>query len=240
MFVYDDTELNGNYIFEQLQNKKCSVYATLENFRGAGQLYLLNPKIYIDGQEATKNKVNNKKVSEAPLLAEGVYILPDSFDINGKVSLDKVSYGYTEGNTPKDPYRLSIVLKPTDKNWYFIHRIYMDVLIFDKNDEQIKSYHTEYAGHELSKNMKVIENLGFDNLYPGNQRYHIKENWSDFPTNAYSAAVLLSFDVFAKTEFGIYSNGHNVKVAPYELRYVEPQVFDAYVDINNGRLFQNR
>ena len=237
---YAETEVNGNYKFENLIDKSCVVTASLENYRGAGKLYFLNPTIKVDGVEAKKNKSTNKKYSTAPLLAEGEYILPKSFDINGRVSLDKVSYGYTEGNVPKDPYRLSLTLKPTKNNWYFIHRIYMDVLIFDENDEQIKSYHTEYAGHELSKNQQVIENLGFDNLNPMNQGYHIKENWSDFPSNAYSAAILLSFDVFAKIEFGIYSNGNNVTVAPYELRYVEPQVFDSYVDINNGRIFEHR
>lgn len=237
---YAETEANGNYNFENLIDKSCVVTASLENYRGAGELYFLNPTIKVDGVEAEKNKSINKKYSTAPLLAEGEYILPESFDINGRVSLDKVSYGYTEGNVPKDPYRLSLTLKPTKNNWYFIHRIYMDVLIFDENDEQIKSYHTEYAGHELSKNQQVIENLGFDNLNPMNQGYHIKENWSDFPSNAYSAAILISFDVFAKIEFGIYSNGNNVTVAPYELRYVEPQVFDSYVDINNGRVFEHR
>lgn len=180
-----------------------------------------------------------RSYSTAPALPKDVHIIPDSFDIYGRMGLDEVLYGYYEGDTPKDPCRLSLTLRAMDKNWYFIQTIYMDTLIFDENGESLKSYHTEYTCHEMQKNLDVIEKYGLDNLLPINQRYTIKENWDDFPDNAYSAAILLSFDVFAKTEYGINYPDYSISVPAYELRYVEPQVFDAYADISDGKIIEH-
>lgn len=246
LYFYDDTEANGNYDFEKLNNSNCVVTASLENYRGGRELFLLEPTIIVDGEEAeTQSSLNDKsyiesaEYSTAPILAKGHYIIPDSFDIYGRVSLDEISYGYYEGNTPKDPYRLSIVLTSTENNWYFIQKVYMDTLIFDKQGEVIKKYHTEYICHKMEENLDLLETWGMDNLNPQNQRYQIKENWNDFPENAYSAAVLLSFDVFAKTDFSIHTPDNSINVSPYEIRYVEPQAFDAFVDVVEGKLFEN-
>lgn len=190
--------------------------------------------------DSTIEPESSRLYSTAPILAENWCIIPDSFDIYGRVCLDKPAYWYYEGDVPKDPYRLTLTLKATNKNWYFIQRIYMDTLIFDINGETIKSYHTEYACHDMTENLNKIETWGFDNSNPMNQGYRIKENWSDFPENAYSAAVLLSFDVFAKTEFGISTPDYNITVPPYEIRYVMPQAFDSFMNINGGILFEHR
>lgn len=181
--------------------------------------------------------------STAPVLAESWHIIPNSFEVYGRVSLDETAYGRYEGNTltPKDPYRLSLTIKATENNWYFIQKIYMDTLVFDKDGEVIKSYHTEYIWHEMTENLNRIATLGFDNTIPPKREgYQITENWSDFPENAYSAAVLLSFDVFSNIEFGIHTPDNNITVPPYEIRYVEPQVFDAFVNIADGKIFEHK
>ena len=177
--------------------------------------------------------------SNAPTLAKGYTIIPSSFEIYGRMSLDKVSYVGTNGYIQFDPYRITLSIKPNEDNWFFIQKIYMDTLIFDEDGEIIKNYHNEYDGHNIQENFDVIEILGFDNLYPPNPKYSIKilENWDDFPENAYSAAILLSFDVFAKTEYGAWSPDYDVTVPAYEIRYIEPQVFISVIDINDGRLF---
>lgn len=55
LYFYVEPDYNGNYDFEKIVNNFCTVTACLENYRGAGNLYLLDPIITIDGAEATKN-----------------------------------------------------------------------------------------------------------------------------------------------------------------------------------------
>ncbi len=45
LYFYQDTEYNGGYDFSRIENKNCTVTASLENYRGGGDLYLLNPII---------------------------------------------------------------------------------------------------------------------------------------------------------------------------------------------------
>ena len=52
LYFYDEADINGNYNYNQLENKKCIVTACLENYRGGGELFLLNPTIMIEGKEA--------------------------------------------------------------------------------------------------------------------------------------------------------------------------------------------
>ena len=55
LYFYDESDINGNYNYTKLENKKCTVTAYLENYRGGGELFLLNPIIMIDGAEAETN-----------------------------------------------------------------------------------------------------------------------------------------------------------------------------------------
>lgn len=55
LYFYDEADINGNYNYNQLENKKCIVTACLENYRGGGELFLLNPTIMIEGKEAETN-----------------------------------------------------------------------------------------------------------------------------------------------------------------------------------------
>lgn len=52
LYFYDDNEINGNYDYDRIQDQACAVTASLENYRGEGNLFLLNPTITIDGVEA--------------------------------------------------------------------------------------------------------------------------------------------------------------------------------------------
>ena len=92
--------------------------------------------------------------------------------------------------------------------------------------------------------MKKLEALGFDNSNPAtNEEYNIIENWEDFPPNAYSSIVLLSFDIFSNREHTYAragEDGFSITVPAYEVRYVGPQVFDSFININNGKLFEHR
>ncbi len=51
LYFYDESELNGNYDFKSVLNQRCIVSSKVENFRGVGQLFLLEPKIKCEGKE---------------------------------------------------------------------------------------------------------------------------------------------------------------------------------------------
>ena len=60
LYFYDEPYLNGNYNYSQLEDKKCTVTAELENYRGGGDLFLLNPTITPTGNET---EVDNSIIS---------------------------------------------------------------------------------------------------------------------------------------------------------------------------------
>ena len=45
LYFYDDPQVNGGYDYNSLLDKKVTVTAQLEDYRGAGELYLCNPII---------------------------------------------------------------------------------------------------------------------------------------------------------------------------------------------------
>ena len=50
LYFYDDEELNGGVDYASLVDSRCSVTASVENYRGGGNLFLLNPIISIGDQ----------------------------------------------------------------------------------------------------------------------------------------------------------------------------------------------
>ncbi|MGN0691721.1 MAG: hypothetical protein ACI4K7_05190 [Oscillospiraceae bacterium] len=62
LYFYDEPYLNGNYNYSQLEDKKCTVTAELENYRGGGELFLLDPTIVTDEKEDKKTKENKEEI----------------------------------------------------------------------------------------------------------------------------------------------------------------------------------
>lgn len=227
---FDKKCFSGEYVFKQTKMIEKT------------QIEILIPSSYsfqIDSNSELNNVLDFGEYSGDKIFN----IIPNSFELYGRMSLDKVSYTGTNGGVPFDPYRLTIGIQAKKNNIYFIQKIYMDVLVFDKYGESIKEYHEEYEWENVENNLKLIERFGFDTLYPPtNDIYKIRENWIDFPQNAYSVAVLLSFDIFSNRDHGYTKageGGFSITVPAYEVRHIGPQVFDSFVNINEGIFFEH-
>lgn len=102
LYFYQDAESNGGYDFDKLENATCSVTASLENYRGGGNLFLLNPIITTDEQNT------NIQVSDATIkilsvrpCEDGMYNLTVDYkieniqDVRGCVYLKCDAHAFT-------------------------------------------------------------------------------------------------------------------------------------------------
>ena len=124
---FDQKWYTGNYVFNQA---KTTNHSQIELLTPSSYSFQMNsygePSTATDFGEYSHDTVFN--------------IIPNSFELYGRMSLDKTSYVGTHGDVPFDPYRLSVTLKTKKDNIYFIQKIYMDVLVFDEYGETIKEY----------------------------------------------------------------------------------------------------
>ena len=59
LYFYDNDEVNGNYDFDSIINQRCNITSKIENYRGAGRLFLLEPQIKYQGKEVSKKELSD-------------------------------------------------------------------------------------------------------------------------------------------------------------------------------------
>ena len=83
LYFYQDTEYNGGYDFSKLENTMCTVTASLENYRGGGDLFLLNP-IIAEQEHNANTQVDDAAIEIISVRPsnDGMYNLTIDYKIN--------------------------------------------------------------------------------------------------------------------------------------------------------------
>lgn len=73
LYFYDDNEVNGNYDFDSIIGQRCNVISKIENYRGAGRLFLLEPHIKYHGKEVSKKESSDTYTADYKWWRENAY-----------------------------------------------------------------------------------------------------------------------------------------------------------------------